>query len=239
MSLIRQIWLLLLATLVLAFVASVTVNVTSARDTLQTQLRLKNSDNATALALVLSQQKGQRELMELVSAAQFDTGFYRSIRFTGADGKVVFSAKRQADPLRAPAWFVALGADRVGAGRGAGLGRLARARLGRGGEPVGIRARRALGQQPGFCRRAGVGRRARGPARGARCGPHPPPARRDRGAGGLAATRRVPDRGRAERARAEAPDAGDELDGARGCEWSSRRRRPRSRACAGRRVAMR
>ena len=75
MSLIRQIWLLLLATLLLALAASVTINVSSARDTLQTQLRLKNSDNATALAQVMSQQKGQRELMELAAAAQFDTGF--------------------------------------------------------------------------------------------------------------------------------------------------------------------
>ncbi len=108
MSLIRQIWLLLLATLLLAFVASVTVNARSARDTLQTQLRLKNSDNATALAQVLSQQKGQRELMELAAAAQFDTGFYRRIRFTGVDGKVVFEREAVAKPLAAPAWFVAL-----------------------------------------------------------------------------------------------------------------------------------
>ena len=55
MSLIRQIGLLLLATLVLAWAGSVAVNVQSVRETLQTQLRLKNSDNATALALVLSQ----------------------------------------------------------------------------------------------------------------------------------------------------------------------------------------
>jgi EAL domain-containing protein (putative c-di-GMP-specific phosphodiesterase class I)/GGDEF domain-containing protein len=108
MSLIRQIWLLLLGTLLLALLASVTINVSSARDTLQTQLRLKNSDNATALAQVLSQQKGQREMMELVSAAQFDTGFYRSIRFTGADGNVVFKREASAKPLHAPAWFVAL-----------------------------------------------------------------------------------------------------------------------------------
>ena len=108
MSLIRQIWLLLLATLLLAFVASVSVNVTSARDTLQTQLRLKNSDNATALALVLSQQKGQLELMELALAAQFDTGFYRRIRFTGADGKPLLQREAAAAPLKAPAWFVAL-----------------------------------------------------------------------------------------------------------------------------------
>ena len=108
MSLIRQIWLLLLATLVLALMASVTVNVGSARDTLQTQLRLKNSDNATSLALVLSQQKGQRELMELAASAQFDTGFYQRIRFTGADGAVVFLREVLARPLHAPAWFVAL-----------------------------------------------------------------------------------------------------------------------------------
>lgn len=108
MSLIRQIWLLLLGTLLLALLASVTINVGSARETLQTQLRLKNSDNATALAQVLTQQKGQREMMELAAAAQFDTGFYRSIRFTGADGKPVFQREAIARPLHAPAWFVAL-----------------------------------------------------------------------------------------------------------------------------------
>ena len=108
MSLIRQIWLLLLATLALAFAASVTVNVSSARDTLQTQLRLKNSDNATALALVLSQQKGQMELMELALAAQFDTGFYRRIRFIGADGKPLIQREAPATTLHAPAWFSTL-----------------------------------------------------------------------------------------------------------------------------------
>ena len=108
MSLIRQIWLLLLGTLVLALLASVTVHVGSARDTLQTQLRLKNNDNATALAQVLSQQKGQRELMELTAAAQFDTGFYRRIRFIAADGTVGFQREAPAKPLHAPAWFVAL-----------------------------------------------------------------------------------------------------------------------------------
>jgi len=108
MSLIRQIWLLLLGTLVVALLASVTVNVSSARDTLQTQLRLKNSDNATALAQVLSLQKGQRDLMELAIAAQFDTGFYRRIRFTAADGRVIVERNVETSPLRAPAWFVAL-----------------------------------------------------------------------------------------------------------------------------------
>jgi EAL domain-containing protein (putative c-di-GMP-specific phosphodiesterase class I)/GGDEF domain-containing protein len=107
MSLIRQVRLLLLATLLLALAASVGLVVGSVRDTLQTQLRLKNSDNATALALVLSQQHGQRELMELAAAAQFDTGYYRRIRYTGADGRVVFQREAAPAPLHAPAWFVA------------------------------------------------------------------------------------------------------------------------------------
>ncbi len=108
MSLIRQIWLLLLGTLVLAFAAGTVINIGSVRDTLQTQLNLKNSDNATALAQVLSQQKGQRELMELTLSAQFDTGFYRRIRLVGADGATLFDRSGNVAPQHAPSWFVAL-----------------------------------------------------------------------------------------------------------------------------------
>lgn len=108
MSLIRQIWLLLLGTLLLAFAGSVAVNADAARDTLQTQLRLKNSDNATALALVLSQQKGDPALMELVMSSLFDTGFYRRVRLLSADGTVRFAREAPAAPQEAPDWFVRL-----------------------------------------------------------------------------------------------------------------------------------
>jgi diguanylate cyclase (GGDEF)-like protein len=107
MSLIRQIGLLLLATLALAFAASVTVNVSTAREALQTQLRLKNSDNTTALALVLSQQKGQLALMDLALAAQFDTGHYQSIQLLAPGGQVLLQRQAPAAVLKAPAWFVA------------------------------------------------------------------------------------------------------------------------------------
>ncbi|HJV96236.1 MAG TPA: LapD/MoxY N-terminal periplasmic domain-containing protein [Albitalea sp.] len=108
MSLIRQIWLLLLGTLLLAFAGSVYVNISSARDTLQTQLRMKNSDNAASLALALSQQKGEPKLMELLMSAQFDTGFYRQVRFTGVDGKEQFAREAAPVATHAPAWFVSL-----------------------------------------------------------------------------------------------------------------------------------
>lgn len=108
MSLIRQIWLLLVGALLLAFFGSVGVAVESARDALQTQLRLKNSDNAASLALALSQQRGDPQLMELLMAAQFDTGFYRQIKLTTIDGRVTFSREQNLVPMRAPKWFVSL-----------------------------------------------------------------------------------------------------------------------------------
>ncbi|WKB53544.1 bifunctional diguanylate cyclase/phosphodiesterase [Eleftheria terrae] len=106
MSLIRQMWLVVVATALIAFAGSFTVNVASARHYLEAQLRVKNSDNAAALALSLSQQKGDLELMELLLAAQFDTGFYERIRFQGSNGKVIERVARAVDP-QAPRWFVA------------------------------------------------------------------------------------------------------------------------------------
>ena len=108
MSLIRQIWLLLLAVVLVGILGGAGVSLVSTRNTLQTQLSIKNSDNAGSLALVLSQQKGDRELMELAMSAQFDTGFYRSLRFTPADGAPAYTREVAVQPERAPRWFVGL-----------------------------------------------------------------------------------------------------------------------------------
>lgn len=108
MSLIRQVWVLVLSVIVLACAASVTVSVWTARDYLQTQLALKNNDNAQALALSLAQQKADLALVELVVAAQFDTGFYRRITLRSPDGKVLVQREAAAMPAKAPAWFVEL-----------------------------------------------------------------------------------------------------------------------------------
>lgn len=108
MTLMRQIGWLLTAVLLLALAGAVGVNLHAARDTLQTQLRVKNSDNAQSLALALSQQRGDPALMELLLAAQFDTGFYRQVRLLRADGGVAFERNATARPSEAPAWFSAL-----------------------------------------------------------------------------------------------------------------------------------
>jgi diguanylate cyclase (GGDEF)-like protein len=105
MSLIRRFALLMLAVMLLALAGGVATTLTAARDTLQTQLGVKNRDNAQSLALALSQQRGDTSLMEVVLSAQFDTGHYRRIVLRGGDGKPLF--ERQAPPLQAaaPSWF--------------------------------------------------------------------------------------------------------------------------------------
>ena len=108
MSLIRQVWLLLSVTLVLAFAGAIGVSVHSARHYLQTQLNLKNNDTAQSLALTLSQQKGDPVALELAISSQFDTGYYERIRLLGANGKTLVEKQAEPHPQRAPTWFVAL-----------------------------------------------------------------------------------------------------------------------------------
>ena len=87
MSLIRQVWLLLTVTLVLAFAGAIGVSVHSARHYLQTQLNLKNNDAAQSLALTLSQQHGDPVALELAISSQFDTGSYERIRLVAPGGR--------------------------------------------------------------------------------------------------------------------------------------------------------
>lgn len=108
MSLIRQLWLLLLATVVVGVLGSTLVTVGAARGYLETELRLKNSDNAQALALTISQQGGDLALAELAVSAQFDTGYYERIRLVAPDGKLLIERVAEPQPGGAPAWFVRL-----------------------------------------------------------------------------------------------------------------------------------
>ncbi len=108
MSLIRQVWLLLSVTLVLAFAGAIGVSVNSARHYLQAQLDLKNNDTAQSLALTLSQQHGDPVALELSIASQFDTGSYERIKLVAPGGKTVVEKTAEVHPQAAPAWFVSL-----------------------------------------------------------------------------------------------------------------------------------
>ncbi|MEO8297216.1 MAG: LapD/MoxY N-terminal periplasmic domain-containing protein [Burkholderiales bacterium] len=105
MSMIRQVWLLILGIIVLACAGSLVVSIGTARAYLEAQLALKNNDNAQSLALTLSQQRGDRQLMELALAAQFDTGYYRLIRLRAPEGQTLVERAAPDRTPNAPAWF--------------------------------------------------------------------------------------------------------------------------------------
>ena len=105
MSLIRQMSVLLVLALTLALSGSLAVAVHSMREVLQDQARIKNADNAQALALAVSQQGGDAALIELLISAQFDTGHYQELRWLRADGRVAFERKAPDQAGQAPDWL--------------------------------------------------------------------------------------------------------------------------------------
>ena len=108
MSLMRQIAWLVLGVVLAALVGAVGLSTLSTRELVQTQLRLKNADNAQALALALSQQQGDAELIRLLVSAQYDTGAYEFVRWRGQDGRLLYERSGAAREGRAPAWFRSL-----------------------------------------------------------------------------------------------------------------------------------
>lgn len=105
MSLMRQIAWLVLGVVLAALVGAVGVSTLSAQQLMRTQLELKNADNAQSLALALSQQHGEAELIQLLVSAQFDTGAYEFVRWRGAKGETLYERSEPPRPGQAPAWF--------------------------------------------------------------------------------------------------------------------------------------
>ncbi len=105
-SVIRQVGLVLLASLLLALLGSAGIQWGWAREQLQVQGQQRNDDAAAMLALTLSQLSADREAIDRLLSAQFDTGGYRHIRFEPADGSAPFLRDKEAAPGTAPTWFV-------------------------------------------------------------------------------------------------------------------------------------
>ncbi|HSO44066.1 MAG TPA: LapD/MoxY N-terminal periplasmic domain-containing protein, partial [Rhodoferax sp.] len=108
MSLIKQLWIAIILVMSVAFGGSMVVSVLSARHYLEQQLQVKNIDNATALALSLTQLEKDEVMVGLLVSAQFDVGHYRFIRIVSPDGQTL--VERVAANLKpgAPDWFVKL-----------------------------------------------------------------------------------------------------------------------------------
>ncbi len=108
MSLTKQLWLAVLAIMTIAFGVSFLISALSARHYLEDQLRLKNIDNANSLALSMSQMQKDPVTIELLIAAQFDSGYYQYIGLTSPTGEVMVSRTSDVGVSKVPAWFVNL-----------------------------------------------------------------------------------------------------------------------------------
>lgn len=105
MSMYRQLWLAIIISMLLALGGSLLASMLSARSYLQSQLSIKNADNASALALSLSQGHPDAVSVELVVSALFDSGHYELIRVVDPLGKTIVERRAPHGSLDAPAWF--------------------------------------------------------------------------------------------------------------------------------------
>lgn len=106
MSMYRQLWLAIITSMLLALGGSLFASILSARAYLESQLALKNSDNASALALSLSHGDPDAVTVELAASALFDSGHYELIRVVDPMGETIVERSAPAGDPGAPAWFV-------------------------------------------------------------------------------------------------------------------------------------
>ncbi len=108
MSMYRQLWLAIIASMLLALGGGLLASLLSARGYLESQLAIKNTDNAVALALSLSQSNPDPVTVDLVTASLFDSGHYQLVRIVDPRGNVISQREAPEGGLDAPAWFVKL-----------------------------------------------------------------------------------------------------------------------------------
>lgn len=108
MSLMRQLWLAIVVSTVVAFAGSLIISIWTARGYLAQQLERKNSDNASSLALSMTQQEKDPVMIDLQVAALFDTGYYQSISVVDPHGKVISVRIQDKSEADVPGWFVNL-----------------------------------------------------------------------------------------------------------------------------------
>jgi EAL domain-containing protein (putative c-di-GMP-specific phosphodiesterase class I)/GGDEF domain-containing protein len=108
MSLISQLRITTLIVLMLAISGSFVLNTLSIQRTLTEELETKNSDNATALALSMSQLEKDATTLDLLISAQFDSGQYQYIGLFDPNGNLITERKNTTRKTIAPRWFTKL-----------------------------------------------------------------------------------------------------------------------------------
>jgi predicted signal transduction protein with EAL and GGDEF domain len=101
----RQLWFAIILSTLIALVGSLFASTMSSRAYLNEQLRMKNSDNATVLALSLSQKSIEPVELELIITSLFDNGHYASIRMFDPNGKILVERVSRDEQSNVPSWF--------------------------------------------------------------------------------------------------------------------------------------
>lgn len=108
MSMYRQLWIALIIGTLLALAGGLLATTLSARSYLQTQLEMKNIDNANVLAQALGQRAADPVELELSIAAMFDSGHYDAITLVDPRGKSLVERRAAPSERGVPGWFAAL-----------------------------------------------------------------------------------------------------------------------------------
>ncbi|MDR2452341.1 MAG: EAL domain-containing protein [Candidatus Accumulibacter sp.] len=106
MSMYRQLWLAIITSMLLALGGSLLASLLSSRSYLEAQLSQKNTDNATVLALALSQGGVDALTVELAVSALFDSGHYELIRVVDPIGRNIVEKRMESGDSDVPSWFV-------------------------------------------------------------------------------------------------------------------------------------
>lgn len=108
MSLVKRLWIAIGLIILAAVLSAGIINIRSAQHYLENELKVKNLDNATALALTLSQSASDVVTVDLLLSSQFDLGHYQHIDYLGPDGRLMAHRERTTLPPAVPAWFMRL-----------------------------------------------------------------------------------------------------------------------------------
>ncbi|MBB1290464.1 EAL domain-containing protein [Pseudoalteromonas sp. SR43-6] len=108
LSLKTQVYGLIILISVLSFFVRVITDVDTTRQYLQTQMGSHAQDTATSLGLSISPYLEEDSLMiaQTMATAIFDSGYYKQIKFTNADNKIVFDLTSPKRVESVPNWFI-------------------------------------------------------------------------------------------------------------------------------------
>lgn len=111
MSLSKQLGIGFFCVILIMFIGTLWTNTANTRNFISQQLNSHAQDTATSLGLSVAPYIGKPEdlvIIETMTNAIFDRGYYASIKLTDLDGKVIISRSNPSQLESVPSWFIEL-----------------------------------------------------------------------------------------------------------------------------------